>query len=70
MHWLRGSICRRASGRIEHTDACRNRIESKMLEEPDEKVWIEKRDVRRPTGKATSGTSAAPEVLRATGKDQ
>ena len=41
-----------------------------MLEEPDEKVWIEKRDIRRPTGKATSGTSAAPEVLRATGKEQ
>ena len=40
------------------------------LEDPDEKVWIEKRDMRRPTGKAASGTSAAPEVLRATGKDQ
>ena len=41
-----------------------------MLEDPDENVWIEKRDVRRPTGKATSGTSAAPKVMRATGKDQ
>ena len=57
-------------GRKEHTDACRNRIENKMLEDPDEKGWIEKRDKGRPNGKATSSTSAAPEVLRATGKDQ
>ena len=49
-------------GRIEHTDACRNRIENKMLEDPDEKGWIDKRDKRRPTGKETSSTSAAPEI--------
>ena len=59
-----------ARGRREHTDACRERIESKMLEDPDEYVWIEKRDKRRPTSKATSSTSAAPEVPHTTGRDQ
>ena len=57
-------------GRREHTDACRNRIEIKMLEDPDVKGWIGQRDKRRPTGMATSSTSAAPEVLHATGRDQ
>ena len=55
-----------ARGRREHTDACRNRIENKMLEDPNEKGWIEKRDKRMPTGKATSSTSAAPEVPHTT----
>ena len=41
-----------------------------MLGDPDEKGWIEKRDKRRPTGKATSSTSAAPEVPHTTGRDQ
>ena len=59
-----------ARGRREHTDACRNRIKNKMLEDPDEKGWIEKRDKRRPTGKATSSTSTAPEVPHTTGRDQ
>ena len=59
-----------ARGRREHTDACRNRIENNMLEDPVEKGWIEKRDKRRPTGKATSSTSVAPEVPHTTGRDQ
>ena len=46
------------------------RIEIKMLEDPDEKGWIEKRDKRKPPGKATSSTSAAPEVSRTTGRGQ
>ena len=41
-----------------------------MLEDPDKKGWIEKRDKMKPTGKATSSTSAAQEVLHATGRDQ
>ena len=57
-------------GRREHADAWRNRIENKILQDPDEKVWIEKRDKRRPPGKATCSTLAAPEVLHATGRDQ
>ena len=54
-----------ARGRRKHTDVCRNRIENKMLEDPDEKGWIEKRDKRRPTS-----TSAAPQVPHTTGRDQ
>ena len=41
-----------------------------MLEHPDKKGWIEKRDRMKPTGKATSSTSAAQEVLHATRRDQ
>ena len=43
-----------------HTEACRSRIEKRMLEDPEEKGWIEKRDKRRPTGTTKSGASAAP----------
>ena len=66
-HWLRGSTCQ-WDQRQERTHS--NKIEIKMLEDPDEKEWIEQRDKRRPTGKAISSTSAAPEVLHATGRDQ
>ena len=41
-----------------------------MLEDPGETGWIEHRDKRRPTGKATSKTSAAREVQHATGTDK
>ena len=50
--------------------ACRKRIENKMLEDPDEKRLIEKRDKRRPTGKATSSTLAAPGDPHTIGRDQ
>ena len=57
-------------GRREHTDACRDRIEFKMLGDPDEQGWIEQRDERRLTGEATSSTSAAREVPHAIGRDK
>ena len=41
-----------------------------MVEDPDDKRWIQQRVKRRPTGKAKSSTSAAPEVQHATGRDQ